>query len=109
MNELVEMLQNMSPNEQAVLAGVIVSALVGVLRKIVPAWFANTDNVAKFRRMVNVAILSAITALLFCWSGGVSIGCFVIKWILVFGGSQTTHVVVKNTAKAVNVGNAGTG
>jgi len=101
MTELVNLLLSLSPEQQAMLAGAVISALVYILRLIVPAFFADKSNTAKFRRMVNVAILTAFAALLACGTNGITFGCWASQFVIMFLTNQAAHNVVSNMTKAV--------
>jgi len=100
---VIEFLMSFSPEQQAMLAGVVITIVVYIGRLIVPVFFADESSIAKLRRMLNVATLTAFVALAACAvsESGVCFGCWIYQFVIIFLTSQTSHSVVSTVTKAV--------
>jgi len=101
MADLIDLLMSFTPDQQAMVAGLVISALVYLLRLIAPALFADESSMAKFRRMVGVAVLTAFAALLACSAEGPTLGCWGRQFVIMLLTNQAAHSMVSNITRAV--------
>ncbi len=98
---MLELLSNLTPTEQAAVAGVAVSVVMWVGRIVARGWFADEGNVAKFGKWILSAVLSGFAAIGLCAAqGGCETGQLILSWIICWGMSQLGH----NTAKRLRPG-----
>jgi len=98
---IIELLVSFDAEQQAMLAGIVISIVVYCGRLIVPSLFADQTNVGKLRRMLRVAILTAFAALLACGTDGITFGCWASQFVIMFLTGQAAHGIVSNVNKAV--------
>ena len=102
MTHLLQVWTSLSPTEQAAAIGVLVSVLMGVVRRLRPAWFSSSEDTARFARMLTsvltcgVAVLASQLA-----AGAVDWAQFALAWVVAYGGAETVHTVTARTTGAI--------
>lgn len=92
----------LQPAEQAAAIGLLVNALFYLARILRPAWFADCEAVARWKRM-GVSVLSCGAAVAVSqlttggWHGALG---FVLAWLGAYGTAEATHTVVARTTGA---------
>jgi len=102
MTHLLQVWTSLSPTEQAAAIGVLVSVLMGVVRRLRPAWFASAEETARWARMLT-AILTCAAGVLVAQlaAGPIDWAQFALAWVVAYGGSEITHTVTARTTGAL--------
>lgn len=102
MEDLLQFLQSLTPDQQAVLGGLIASILMYGLRFIPAAWEEITAyGKKKFRATVVAAVLALIAAYVTAAPDGLVISEFVWLFAVNFLSSQGAHTLAKNINRSV--------
>ena len=92
-------IQSLTPDQQAALAGLLVSVLFWAGRYVFPLAFEKRDSIAKFQRTAASVVLCGLTVLTQTlaqgWRGPVA---FLVTWALAYATAEGAHTVVSRTA-----------
>ena len=93
---MIELLNNLTPEQQAVVAGVAVSVVMWIGRHIAKDWFADQSNVTKIQKRVLSIAMAGFAAVSLCVNAG---GCdteqMLLNWLICWATSQGAHSVAK--------------
>ena len=93
---MFELLNNLTPEKQAIVAGAAVSVVMWIGRHIVKDWFADQSNVAKFQKRGLSIALAGFAAISLCVNqGGCDTDKLLLSWFICWAMSQGAHSVAK--------------
>lgn len=99
MEVLIEFLNSLSPEQQAVLAGLVVSGIMYVLRLIPYVWGEITDYGKKKVRGTMVAVVLAAITTVIMVGPEFALAEFVWMFVINFFSSQGGHSAAKNARR----------
>lgn len=100
MSGLLNLLSQLTPEQQvilqSILAGFGVAVLLWIGRYIAPKWFANESNLAKIQKQALAVVIAGFAAIAMCTAvGGCATSQFILNWVVAWGSSQGAHNVAK--------------
>ncbi len=106
LNRILTLWLSLAPTEQAALIGALVSVLIGVARKVRPAWFASAEDVARWSRMMVSVLTCGIAVLVAQLTAGTWTGldAYLLAWLAAYMGAEATHTLTARTAPVVKGG-----
>ena len=90
---MLTFLQSLTPEQQAVLVGLVVAALGYLLRLVRPAWFEGADSVSKFQRTATTVLASGLAALATFGGKPPEVGAFLLAWFLAYSSAEGAHTL----------------
>jgi hypothetical protein len=96
---MLQLLQSLTPDQQAALVGLLIAGGVYVGRHVAPGWFAGQEAAAKFQRTAGVVLLAGLGVLIKTaatgWPGA---GAYLLAWALAYATAEGAHTVVARTS-----------
>ena len=93
---MLELLNNLTPTERALIAGAVVFVLMWLGRLLAKGWFADESNVAKAQKRILSIAVAGFAAIGICSAAG---GCnteqFILNWFVAWATSQGAHSLAK--------------
>ncbi len=93
---MIELLNNLTPEQQAAVAGIGVSLVLWMGRHIAKAWFADESNRAKAQKRILSIAVAGFAAIGICSAaGGCGLEQFLLNWFVAWASSQGAHSLAK--------------
>ncbi len=97
---MVEFLQGLTAEQQAALVGLVVAAIVYLVRHLKPSWFAGEGVEEKFQRTLSVVLLAGLGVFVKSLSTGswTGMGAFLLAWAVAYASAEGAHTLVSRTS-----------
>lgn len=93
---MIELLNSLSPQQQAMVAGVAVSVVMYAGRFLARAWFADESKAAEFqKRMLSIALAGFAAITLCVGEGGCATQELLLSWAICWLTAQGAHNLAK--------------